>query len=435
MNGELLQQVRVLDPVSGTDRTADVLIEEGEIKAVEERISDWAPDTVVRDCQGMVLGPGLVDLYSHSGEPGFEERETLSSLVAAAIAGGFTRLTLLPDTSPPVDNPSGLALLQSRIPPSPCQIQFWGALTQGVQGEQMTELGDLAGAGAIGFADGRPLANLALVRRLLEYLHPLNKPVALWACDRKLVGQGVMREGVHSLLCGLPGNPAIAETSALAALLELVEATGTPVHLMRVSTARSVELIRDAKQRGLPITASTTWMHLLLNTGAIAGVRELESALLPSFLIPYDPNLHLEPPLGNPPDRLALLQAVKEGVLDAIAIDHSPYTYEEKTVAFADAPPGAIGLELALPLLWQALVETNQWSALELWRALSTQPSRCLGQTPAAPLPGTPAEITLFAPQQGWTVEQKTLQSRSVNTPWLGQPLMGRVVPLRVGSV
>ena len=188
---------------------------------------------------------------------------------------------------------------------------------------------------------------------------------------------------------------------------------------MRVSTARSVQLIQDAKARGLPITASTSWMHLLLDSKAVHS---------------YDPNLRLEPPLGNPSDAAALRQGVQQGVLDAIAIDHTPYTYEEKTVAFAAAPPGAIGLELALPLLWQNLVETGEWSALELWRVLSTRPAECLQQIPSAIAPGKPAEITLFAPQLSWTVERQTLKSRSANTPWLGQELSGRVVQIQLGE-
>ncbi|MDF0555961.1 dihydroorotase [Kamptonema sp. UHCC 0994] len=423
MNGELLQQVRVLDPVSGTDRIADVLIENGDIKAVQESISDWPPDTQVRECQGLILGPGLVDIYSHSGEPGFEERETLESLMEAAAAGGFTRLAILPTTTPPLDHPGGLALLKSKVPNPKAKIQFWGALTLGLEGQQMAELADLANVGIIGFSDGLPLSNLALVRRLLEYVKPFELPVAFWPCDRKLAGNGAAREGVQSITLGLPGNPAIAETSALAALLELVEATGTPVHIMRVSCDRSVELIKTAKKRGLPVTASTTWMHLLLNTDAIAGMGERGR-----FSFPYDPSLRLEPPLGNPNDQLALIQGVKEGVIDAIAIDHSPYTYEEKTVAFADTPPGAIGLELALSLLWQGLVETGKLSALELWQVLSTGPSLCIRQTPITALPGMSAELTLFNPQQSWKVEQQTLKSLSVNTPWLGQQLIGKVV-------
>ena len=424
MNSELLQQVRVVDPVSGTDQLADVLITNGFIKAVETEISDRSADTAVRDCRGLILGPGLVDLYSHSGEPGFEERETWSSLLEAAATGGFTRLAVLPDTQPPVDNPAGLALLnqkrrdvktmgelEKRI--SLPHLYFWGALTLDIEGQQMTELAELAEAGVVGFTDGRPLSNLALLRRLLEYLQPLGKPLALIPCDCQLMGNGVMREGVQSIRFGLPGNPAIAESAALAAILELVAAINTPVHLMRISTGRSVELIQDAKAMGLPVTASTTWMHLLLNTENLSS---------------YNPNFRLEPPLGNPVDQAALIQGVREGILDAIAIDHTPYTYEEKTVAFAEAPPGAIGLELALPLLWHKLVEKGDWSAIELWQSLSTSPALCLRQTPSAITPNQPAELVLFNPQEAWNVEKYTLKSCSTNTPWLGQQLTGRVL-------
>jgi dihydroorotase len=224
-----------------------------------------------------------------------------------------------------------------------------------------------------------------------------------------------MREGHDSIVFGLPGIPAIAETTAIAAILECVEEVGTPVHLMRLSTARGVELVRLAKQRGLPITASTTWMHLLLNTASIGS---------------YDPNLRLDPPLGTSADQQALVQGVKEGVVDAIAVDHTPYTYEEKTVAFAEAPAGVIGLQLALPLLWQALVATGQWSALELWSALSTRPAQCLSQTPPAIATGQPAEIVLFNPQESWIADAHSLKSHSANTPWLGRTILGQVMKM-----
>ena len=417
MTTELLQQVRVINPINKTDLFCDVLIEDGYIRSVNDKISDIPRETVIRDCQSLILGPGLVDLYSHSGEPGFEERETLSSLLEAACAGGFTRITLLPDTSPVIDNPAVVAQLQqlhkhSHSFPVPI-LNIWGAITQDVKGETMTELADLTTAGIVGFADGQALNNLALVRRVLEYLQPLRKPVAFWCCDRNISSDGVMREGADSIQCGLPGNPVASETSAIAALLELVAATFTPTHIMRVSTARSVELIADAKAKGLPITASTTWMHLLLDTKAINS---------------YNSSLNLEPPLGNPKDMMGLRQGVREGILDAIAIDHSPYTYEEKTVAFAQAPPGAIGLELALPLLWQNLVETGELTALELWTALSTNPAECLKQSSSKIAVGEKAELTLFNPQQSWKVESKNLHSLSSNTPWLGEELMGKVV-------
>ncbi|WP_414571759.1 dihydroorotase [Nostoc sp. CCY 9925] len=429
---ELLQQVRVIDPVSQTDELFDVLIADGYIQAMASCISDISSDTDIRDCQGLVLGSGLVDLYSHSGEPGFEERETLVSLLQAAAAGGFTRVSVLPDTSPAIDNPALVAQLQKRVghgdtgtrgvreiintipasPPLPL-LHIWGAVTLDVAGKQMTELADLASAGVVGFTDGKPLENLALVQRVLEYLQPLGKPVAFWPCDRQLAANGVIREGAQALRLGLPPVPASAETSAIAAMLELVAAIGTPVHIMRVSTARSVELIARAKAAGLPITASTTWMHLLLDTKAIKS---------------YNTSLHLDPPLGNASDVAALRAGVRGGVIDAIAIDHAPYTYEEKVQAFAEAPAGAIGFELALPLLWQYLVETGEFTALELWGALSSNPAKCLGQKINAISPHQSAELTLFDPQETWKVERKNLHTVSQNTPWLGQQLQGRVV-------
>ncbi|KOP23884.1 dihydroorotase [Hapalosiphon sp. MRB220] len=463
MTSELLQQVRIIDPVSGTDQVADVLIDAGYIQSVTNNISDLPQETHIRDCRGLVLGTGLIDLYSHSGEPGFEERETLSSLLEAAAAGGFTRISILPDTSPVIDNPAVVAQFwekmrrygdtgrprsgdtgkedtetlgcgdagnideilcasprlslsaSSEVSVTLPQLNIWGAITLDVAGKQMTELADLAAVGVAGFADGQPLENTALVRRVLEYLQPLAKPVAFWCCDRQLKSNGVMREGSDSLRFGLPGNPAASETSAIATLIELVATTGTPVHIMRVSTARSVELIASAKNQGLPITASTTWMHVLLDTEALKS---------------YNPNLHLEPPLGNPNDLLALRQAVRTGIIDAIAIDHAPYTYEEKTVAFAEAPPGAIGFELALPLLWQHLVETGEFSALELWQALSRRPAECLKQSLSAIAPGEKAELILFDPRKSWKVDGQSLCTLSQNTSWLGQQLTGRVVKI-----
>jgi dihydroorotase len=411
----LLQQVRLLDPVADTDQVVDVLIENGVIRAIAPQLTDLSSETQIQPCQGLILGHGLIDLYSHSGEPGFEERETLESLMQAAAAGGFTRLNILPDTHPAIDTPATVSWLKthsSLLTPHSSLLSCWAALTLDTKGQQMTELAELAASGVTGFSDGKPI-DLALLRRLLEYLQPFGKSIALYACDRSLVGNGVVREGANSIRFGLPGSPTIAETAPLAALLECVAEIGTPVHLMRISTARGVDLIRQAKSRGLPITASTSWMHLLLDTKSVGT---------------YDPNLRLDPPLGNPVDRSALIQAVRDGTLDAIAIDHSPFTFEEKTVAFAEAPTGAIGLEFALPLLWQAFVETHQWSALELWHSLSDRAANCLGQKISAILPDQPAELLLFDPKQEWIIDRQSLKSRSLNTPWLNQQITGRVL-------
>lgn len=419
---ELLKQVRILDPSTHTDQIGDVLIEDGAIVAIAPSLTDYSDNTHIYDQPGLILGTGLVDLYSHSGEPGFEERETLATLTQAALTGGFTRLGILPNTLPPIDNPAGVSFLQQQLATlsTPLKINLWGALTQNVKGQNMTELAELAQTDIVGFSDGKPITHLSLLRRLLEYLQPLNKPVALWANSPELAGNGLMREGIFSLQFGLSGNPAISETVAVATLLEMIAEIGTPVHLMRISTARSVELIAQAKANKLPITASTTWIHLLLDCRALSGKVGIDC-------MPYHPSLRLEPPLGNPEDHQALIQAVKDGTIDAIAIDHTPYTYEEKTVAFGEAPPGTIGLELALPLLWNTFVKTHQLSALELWRALSTNPALCLQQPPAHILPQS-HEFTLFDPNQTWSVDAPQLKSLALNTPWLGQEITGKIV-------
>ncbi len=360
-----------------------------------------------------MLGPGLVDLYSQCGEPGFEERETLASLSAAAQQGGYTRVGLLPSTQPAVDNPASLAFIQEQAPPQGPRLLPWAALSVGCRGEQLTELAELAASRPLGFSDGQPLPDLALVRRVLEYLKPLGLPVMLWPLNRSLTGNGVVREGYWSLRFGLPGDPACSETAALAALLEVVAFTGAPVHLMRLSTARSVDLVQAAKARGLPVTASVPWSHLLLSD------EQLRS---------YDPSLHTAPPLGSQQDRAALLAGLRSGALDAIAVDHTPLTYEEKTVPFAEAPPGMIGLELALPLLWQELVVVQGWHPLDLWRALSTGPARCLQQEPPRLAAGQAAEMTLFDPARSWKVEVATLKSLACNSPWLGQVITGQVL-------
>lgn len=436
MTTELLQQVRIIDPVSQTDKFADVLLVDGYIQAISDKVFDVPSDTQIHSSRGLILGTGLIDLYSHSGEPGREQRDTLISVLQAAGAGGFTRISILPDTFPSIDNSALVSqllqksnALKSRLLGNTLEstlvassllrmtsfprLNIWGALTVNIAGKQMIEVADLATAGVVGFTDGQPLENLGLVRRLLEYLKPMNKPIAIWPCDRNLGSNGVMREGQNSIRFGLPGNPAISETTSLVSLLELIAAIGTPVHLMRVSTARSVELIAAAKQKGLPVTASTTWMHLLLDTSSIKS---------------YNQSLRLEPPLGNPEDLIALRQGVKTGVIDAIAIDHSPYSYEEKTLAFSEAPPGAIGLELALALLWENLVETNKFTALELWQALSKGPAECLAQDPPTIFPGQKAELTLFNPEKIWEVDSQNLYTLSRNTPWLGQSLKGKVI-------
>ncbi len=411
MNHRLFQQVRILDPIARTSRLGDILIKDGQIQTILDPTQIPAQVETLPG-QHLILAPGLVDLYSHSGAPGHEERETLTSLLESARAGGFVRVNILPDTIPALDRASSLISIDRHyhqiapeIPNCP-QLGYWGALTAGVEGKMMTELAELATTNIIGWADGLPISNLALTSRLLEYLKPFNRPIGLYALDRELRGTGIARSGVDALRYGLPIDPVSSETAALSAIIEIIDDIGTPVHLMRISTRRGVEIIAAAKQRGVPITASTTWLHLVANT---------------TDLKTYNPNLKLSPPLGTPEDQIALIEGIKTGVLDAIAIDHTAHTYEDKTVAFGEAPAGSIGLELALPLLWQQLVNSGKLTDLELWQALSTKPAECLHQSP-------PEELILFDTEQNWTVSIDTLKSISHNTSWLGQEIAGKVV-------
>ncbi|MGK7954994.1 MAG: dihydroorotase [Crocosphaera sp.] len=412
----LLRQIQVLDPVANTSIINDVLLGSGIIQAIDSHLDNIPPETNIIDGKGLILAPGLMDLYSYSGEPGHEDRETLHSLAASAVAGGFTRVAILPQTQPPIDNLATLNHLKQQTQSLPgVKFDFWGTFTQEAKGQQMTELTELSKGGIIGFTDNQGIENLGLLRRVLEYLKPLKKPLAIVPEFPSLKGSGVMREGYFSTSYGLKGNPTMTEATAVATILEMIAVMQTPVHLMRISTRRAVELIAWGKARGIPITASTTWMHLLLDSENIGS---------------YNPNLRLEPPLGNPEDRLALIEGISQGIIDAIAVDHKSYTYEEKTVPFAEAPPGAIGLQLALPLLWQNLVEPGTWSALQLWKALSSNPRKCLGQIVHPLKAGHPLELIIFDPNKTWTATPSTLHSLNYNTPWLGQEIQGQVIKI-----
>ena len=282
----------------------------------------------------------------------------------------------------------------------------------------MTDWGELSETGVIGFSDGGTIQDWRLLQRALEYGSIWQKPLALVPLNGALRGNGVMREGALAIQLGLPPDPVMSEAAAIASLLELLPHYSTPVHLMRISTARSVELIAQAKNEGLNLTASVNWHHLLLDNQAIANG-------LPPHSSRYDPNLRFDPPLGNEGDRLALIEAIKTGVIDAIAVDHQAFTYEEKTQTFAETPPGAIGYELILPCLWQHLVESGQLTPGQLWPALSTNALRCLG------LSEEESSQTLFDPQALWTINRGAMQTPAYNSPWWGQELRGKVVAVK----
>lgn len=416
----LLRQAQIVDPIMEIEEVADILIIDRKIQQIKQNITDFPQNLQTFNAENLVCAPGLVDLYSCSAEPGYEYRESLVTLAAAACNGGFTRLNILPNTFPSINNLQVLSSMQQKslelkadIVQSFPDLRFWAAMEHNQQQQQqMTDLLELS-ANVIGFTQTYTLTNLNLLRQSLEYAKPLNKPIAVSINNNKLKSNGIVREGTASIRYGLLGDPFYSETAALAAILEIVDGIGTPVHIMGISTRRSVELIANAKKRGVPVTASTTWMHLLLNTNDLKN---------------YNPNLRLEPPLGNEEDMLSLIQGVKEGIIDAIAIDHTPYTYEEKTLAFSEAPPGVIGLELALPLLWSRFVKSGEWSALELWQALSIRPQLCLQQNPSSLISQEKIELVLFDPQHSWVVDRDSLKSKASNTPWWNQKITGKIV-------
>ncbi|MEM6611001.1 MAG: dihydroorotase [Cyanobacteria bacterium P01_C01_bin.72] len=412
---ELLQQVRIIDPAQQVDRFGDILLEGDQIKSMGDRLTDYPAETTIIPSSGLILGTGLVDLYSHSGEPGNETRESLAELAQAAANGGFTQVGILPDTVPPLDNLEVIAALQhksSLLHLSETQfnlprLNFWGSAWN-EETKKMNGIGELQSA-IVGLVSSHHLGNLDIFRQILEYVQPWQKTLAIALQP----AQGVVREGAVSIRYGMSGNPGSSEAAAIAAIVEIAREIPHPVHLMRVSTERGVELIAEAKSRGINITASTTWMHLLWSDHAVGS---------------YDPNLRLEPALGSESDRQSLSKGVKQGIIDAIAIDHQAYTYEEKTVAFALAPPGVIGLEFALPLLWQKFVATGEWSALELWQALSSRPRQCLQQQVKAIAPAQAVDLVLFDSEKTWTCTQNHLKSPAANTVWYDQEITGKVI-------
>ena len=404
----LFKQVRILSADSSSNIAepfADVFVDSDRQIHLNFDQSQIPQETNIDQRSGVVLGTGLIDLYSTSSEPGHESKETISELVQAAKNGGFATIGILPNTQPAIDDIAALEFWRNVQQKHGNIMQPWGAITKGLEGKQLTDIAELAES-VIGFTDSKPISNLLLVRRAMEYIKPLGKHIALFPQNPDLTGTGVIREGKWSLQYGMTGYPAAAETTALAALIELVRLTKAPTHFMRLSTAQSVELIYQAKNDGLPVTASATWLHLCHCD------RDLAT---------YDPNLRLSPPLGSEGDRLALIAGIKSGVIDSIAIDHTPCAYEEKVVPFEVAPVGAIGLEFALAVLWQNLVITGLLTASELWQALSVNPVKILGLAP-------PKLSTLFDPSLEWLAKDSAIASQSRNSNYMGRSLIGKVL-------
>jgi dihydroorotase len=403
---------RVIDPAVELDELLDVLIEDGRIAAIG---SDLAPTGAERvDAEGCWVVPGFVDLHTHLREPGQEYKEDIASGGRAAAAGGFTAVACMANTNPVNDDPAVTDFMLDRArQDAPVRVYPVAAATRGLRGETMTEMVALAAAGAVAFSDdGQTIMNSGVMRRVLEYSRLVGAPVIVHAEDRTLVGEGVVNEGPVATRLGLPGNPAVAESVCVARDLMLAEATGAYLHVGHVSTAAAVELIRAARSRGVHVTAEVTPHHLALTDEATLG---------------YDTNTKMAPPLRSAADVRACRRALADGTIDAVATDHAPHAVHEKEVDFAEAPNGIIGLETAVPVVLD-LVRAGELTPLEWVRRMSTNPVRILNRTGGRLAVGTPADVTLVDPERRWTYDPAKGFSKSRNSPWAGQEMIGRAI-------
>jgi dihydroorotase len=403
---------RLVDPRNGVDAVRDLFIAAGKVAGVGSAPAGFAANRVI-DAAGLVVCPGLVDLAARLREPGFEYKATLESEMAAALAGGVTSLACPPDTDPPLDEPGLVQMLKHRAKTlNQAHVYPVGALTTGLKGQQLTEMAELADAGCIAFshADAALIDNRVLMRAM-QYASTFGFRVWLRPQDAFLAEGGVAHDGEVATRLGLPAIPAVAETSAVSIILALARVTGARVHLCRLSTAEAVDMMRTAKDQGLPVTCDVSVNHLHLS--------EMDVGY-------FDPQCHLVPPLRGLRDRDVLGAALKEGIIDAACSDHTPVDDDAKQLPFGESEPGATGLELLLPL---ALKWAEQ-AAVPLPEALSrvtAVPARIMGVDAGHLSPGAGADVCIYDPEAWWKVEPRALRSQGRNTPFLGFELKGRV--------
>lgn len=425
-NGTLvIRGGRVIDPSQRLDRVADVVIENGQVAAIDPPDGQLPlGDPTVVDARGLVVTPGLVDIHAHLRVPGFEYKEDLASGTRAAAAGGFTTVCAMPNTNPVIDSRSVVEyVLEQAAADAVVRVHVLAAISLGQAGEQLVEMGDLSDAGAIGFTDdGIPVASSKLMRHALEYATQLGRPISNHAEDRALTAGTAMHEGLTSMRLGLPGTPRQAEEIMLARDLLLAELTGGRYHCIHVTSGGSVDFIRRAKDRGANVTAEVSPHHLTLTDDLVAGRTEPVSAAL----APYDPNTKVAPPLREQRDCDALLEALRDGTIDCIATDHAPHALHDKDLEFAHAAVGFTGLETALPLVL-TLVHDGRLDLVEAVRCLTVEPARCYELPGGTLQPGQPADVTVFDPDEEFVVEPSLLLSKGKNTPLAGMPMHGVV--------
>lgn len=420
MSDLLIRGGRVIDPSRDSDGQADVYIVGGNIEAVGRNIPA-EPGVSVIDATGKVVAPGLIDLHVHLREPGFEHAETIASGAGAAAAGGFTAVCAMPNTDPVTDSQATVGfVVRQAIRAAQARVYPIGAVSLGQRGEQLTEFGELVQAGAVAVSDdGNPVWSSHLMRTALEYAKTFGIPVADHCEDPSLAQGGAMHEGIVSARLGLKGIPAAAEEIMVARNVILAELTGGHVHLCHMSTRGSVELIRWAKGKGLRVTAEATPHHFTLTHERCEG---------------YDTNAKMNPPLREAADREAIRQGLRDGTIDCIASDHAPHHYDAKEREFDEAPNGIVGLETALGLAIRELVEPGLLSLPALLYRMSTAPAR-LFRLPGGTLAvGAPADLVILDPARRWVVQREELHSKSANSPFLGETLVGQADTTVVGG-
>ncbi len=412
----LLANARILDPSRDLDFPGDLLIADGVIRETKRGIgAAGVPEgTEVVDCKGRIVAPGLIDMRAFVGEPGAEYRETLATASQAAAAGGVTTIICQPDTSPAIDDPAIVDFILRRARDTAIvHVQTMAALTKGLHGKEMTEIGLLKAAGAVAFTDGaRSVTNALVMRRTLTYARDFDALVVHHTEDPDLVGEGVMNEGELAARLGLHGIPAAAEAIMLERDMRLVALTGCSYHAASITCRASLDILQRAKEAGLPVTASASINHLTLNEIDIG---------------PYRTFFKLAPPLRAEDDRAALVEAVASGLIDIVMSDHNPQDVETKRLPFAEAAPGAIGLETMLTAGLR-LVHGEHLSLLQLLAAMSTRPAELLGLPGGTLRNGSPADVIVIDPDTSWILDPSDLKSKCKNTPFDEARLEGRVV-------